>query len=141
MGLFILLACAFMGTVQAQDASVSDADLEKFANAYKAMLVINQDAQQRMISAVEAEKLSVERFNEIAMAHEDPDQAPEASEAEMKLYDAALTSLMKVQREVQEEMESLIVKSGLSVERYQEIALQLQADPELQMRIQMMLQG
>jgi hypothetical protein len=138
--LFALLLGA--GSLFAQDTTIPDQDLEKFVDAYKGMVVLNETAQQRMVAAVEAEKLSVERFNELSQAQEAPDSpAKPATPEEQKQFDAAMGQLMKVQMEVQGEMEALIVKSGLSVERYQEIAMRLQSDPELQLRIQAMLQG
>ncbi len=137
--LFALLMGA--SSLFAQDSAIPDTELEKFVDAYKGMLVINESAQARMVEAVEAKEMSVERFNELSQAQENPGAEVNASESEMKNFEAAMGELMKVQMEVQSEMEGIIKKAGLSIDRYQEIAMRLQSDPELQMRIQAMLQG
>lgn len=140
LGFFIAL---FLGAsaLYAQDTAIPDAELEKFVDAYKGMLVLNESAQARMVEAVEAKDMTVERFNELSQAQEDPGTDAKASEAEMKQFEAAMGELMQVQMQVQTEMEGVITKAGLSIDRYQEIAMRLQSDPELQMRIQSMLQG
>lgn len=137
--LFALLLSA--GSLFAQDSAIPDAELEKFVDAYKGMLAVNQTAQARMVAAVEAKDMTVERFNEISQAQENPGADVKASEAEMKNFQAAMGALMTVQNEVEAEMTTIIEKAGLTLDRYQEIAMRLQSDPELQMRIQAMLQG
>lgn len=138
---FVFALLLGAGSLFAQDSAILDAELELFVDAYKGMLIINESAQERMVSAVEAKEMTVERFNELSQAQENPGADAKASEAEMKNFEAAMGELMKVQMEVQSEMEGVIQKTGLSIDRYQEISMRLQSDPELQMRIQAMLQG
>jgi len=43
----------------------TDQEVKDFANAYRSIQTIKQDAEAEMIKAVEAEGLSVEQFNSI----------------------------------------------------------------------------
>lgn len=116
---------------------VSDAELEQFAQAFQGIRMINQQAQQEMIGIVQEEGMEIQRFNEIQQAAMNPEAAEvEATEAEMEQHQKIATEIEEVQMGFQGQMEESITESGLSMERYQQIATQLQTDAELQERLQ-----
>ena len=130
---------AFAQTEQKEE--ISDQELKQFASALQQIQVINQQAQQAMVKAVEEKGLEVERYNEIQQAQQDLNQEAEATEKELKQYETATQELEKIQVQIQQQMQAKIVEEGLTVNRYQEIAAVIQNDPELHQKLQEYLQG
>lgn len=123
-----------------QQIEVSDAELEKFAQAYQGIQVANQEAQREMISVVEDHDLDVKTFNEIHQAKME-NRNVTASEEDQEKHREAVTEIEAMQPEIQSNMEEIITNQGLTVERYQEIAIAMQDDPQLQQRLQQILTG
>ncbi len=120
---------------------ISDEELNKFAEAYQQVRMINQSSQQKMMKAVTNEDLTVERFNLINQANQDPNKDVEATTAELEKYDAALEAVENIQAKVQSQLETKIKDSGLSLERFQQIANKMRQDKELQQRLAGLMQG
>lgn len=125
---------------QQQQIEVSDAELNKFAQVYQGIQVANQEIQKEMMGVIEEEDLEVPTFNEIHMAKME-NQEVDASPEDLEKYEEAVEKIEVLQVGFQERLEGLIVDEGLTVERYQEIATALQADQELQQRLQEILMG
>ena len=130
---------AFAQTEQKEE--ISDQELKQFASALQQIQVINQQAQQAMVKAVEEKGLEVQRYNEIQQAQQDPNQEAEVTEKELKQYETATQELEEIQVQIQQQMQAKIVEEGLTVNRYQEIAAVIQNDPELHQKLQEYLQG
>lgn len=126
---------------QQEKVEVSDEELSKFANAYQGITVVNQEAQQKMVKAVEDGGFDVQRFNEIHQATLDPNQEVEVSSEEEAKHKEVVDEIEGMQEGFQKDMEDIIKKEGLSVERYEELAMALQTDQELQQRLQQIMQG
>ncbi len=120
---------------------VTDDELNKFAEAFQQVRMINQSSQQKMMKAVTDEDLTVERFNLINQAEQDPNKEIEASADELEKYQAAIEAVENIQESVQTQLQSKIKASGLSLERFQQIANQLRNDQELQQRLSSLMQG
>lgn len=125
---------------QQQEIEVSDAELEKFAEAYQGIQVANQDAQKRMIAVVEEEELEIGKFNEIHQARMQ-NQEVEASEEDLQRHAKAVEKIEEMQPQIQSEMEKIITDADLTVDRYQQIATAMQNDPQLQQRLQQIMVG
>lgn len=138
----LLMVClvSSMSAFAQTGKEVSDKELEQFAAAAQQVQMINQEAQQKMINTVEEQGLDVQRFSEIQQAQQDPQQELEATEEEVEKYEASTREFEKIQLKAQREMEEKITEGGLTVPRYQEIAMTLQSDPELQKKFQMIQQ-
>lgn len=138
----LLLTIFFCGTAAyAQTGDkVSDKEVEQFVAAVKEVQVINQESQQSMISAVQESGLDIQRFNQIYGAMQDPNTDVEASDEEMEKFNKANTEIVSIQTEAQQEMEKKILEQDLTIERYQEINMQVQDDPELMKKVQTLLQ-
>lgn len=126
---------------QQVQVEVSDSELQKFANAFQGIRMINQEAQQEMLSVVEEEGMDVQRFNEIHQAAMDPAVEVEATEQELEKHQEITSELEKLQDGFQSKMEQVITEQDLSVERYGQIAQGLQSSPELQERLRAIFQG
>ncbi len=125
---------------QEVDVDVSDDELSKFANAYQGITVVNQEAQQKMVKVVEDNGFDIQRFNEIHQASLDPNQEVEVSEEEEAKHKEVVDEIEGMQGEFQKDMEDIIEKEGLEIERYEELAMALQSSQELQQRLQAMMQ-
>ncbi len=140
----LLLTVFFCGTAtfaQTQTGDkVSDKEVKLFVSAVKEVQVINQESQQNMIKAVEEAELDIQRFNEIYGAMQDPNTDVDASDEEMEKFNKANTEIVGIQTEAQQKMEKEIVDQDLTIQRYQEINMQVQNDPELMQKVQTLLQ-
>ena len=136
----LFLFVAMLGTLgmSAQTASkdVSDQDLNKFADAYQAVQMENQKAQQEMMVIIQDNGLEVARFQEIQQAQTDPNTKLDATEKELASHKAIIDNFQKMQPELESRMEEVINDTGLTMERYQEVAAAIQADRELQQELQ-----
>lgn len=126
---------------QQEKIEVNDDELSKFADAYQGITVVNQEAQQKMVKVVEDGGFDVQRFNEIHQASLDPNQEVEVSSEEEAKHKEVVEEIEGMQGEFQQEMEEIIKKEGLTVERYEQLAMALQTDRELQQRLQQLMQG
>ncbi|WP_417885537.1 DUF4168 domain-containing protein [Zunongwangia sp.] len=121
------------------DVDVSDAELAKFAEAYQGLRMMNQEINQQMMKVVQDGGLDVQRFNEIHQASSNPDKEVEATEEELQKHKAILADIEGMQKEVETKMENVIKDKGLTMQRYEKLAMALQTDQELQSRLQKML--
>ncbi len=120
---------------QQQKVEVSDAELNKFANAFQGIRMVNQEAQEEMTQVIQEEGMEIQRFNEIYQASVNPQMEVEATGEEQKQFEAISSELEGMQGAFQQKMEKIITDEGLAIERYEQIAMGLQADPELQERL------
>lgn len=138
LNLFLFLAT--LGTIsmsaQTEAKKVTDQELNKFANAYQAVQVENQKAQQEMVAMIEESGLDVEKFQNIQKAQMDPNTEVEATEKELTAHKQVMAEIQAMQPKLQSEMEGLIKKQGLTMQRYQEVAAAIQTNQELQQQLQ-----
>ncbi|MEO2058663.1 MULTISPECIES: DUF4168 domain-containing protein [Mesonia] len=138
LNLFLFLAT--LGTIsmsaQTEAKKVTDQELNKFANAYQAVQVENQKAQQEMVAMIEESGLDVEKFQKIQKAQMDPNTEVEATEKELTAHKQVMAEIQAMQPKLQSEMEGLIKKQGLTMQRYQEVAAAIQTNQELQQQLQ-----
>ncbi len=130
---FVFTATSLLA--QADQEKVTDAELDQFATVFQQMRMMNQEVQQKMAQTVAEENMDIQRFNEIHKAQLDPAKEVKTSEEEQEKYEEIVAEIEDVQLDFQEKMEEAIQKSGLSIERYQQIATRLQTDAELQERL------
>ncbi|RRO22473.1 DUF4168 domain-containing protein [Flavobacteriaceae bacterium 14752] len=136
-----LILCFTTTLMVAQNQDISDQELKQFANAFQQVRMINQSSQQKMIKAVQDEDLTVERFNLINQAEQNPNKEVEATDDEFKKYKTAMQSVEALQAEVQKQLESKIKESGLTLERFQQISNLVRSDKSLQQRLTALMQG
>jgi len=137
---FLIMVCITTLTV-AQEKNITDDELNKFAEAYQHVRTINQSSQQKMMKAIADENLTVERFNLINQAEQNPNKDVEATDDELKKYQAAMESVETIQQDVQAQLQTKIKEAGLTLERFQQIANQMKSDKALQQRLANMMQG
>lgn len=124
-----------------QQIEVTDAELTEFAQIFQQVRVVNQQAQQEMIEVVQEEDFELQRFNEIHQAKMNPEKEAELTEKEEKRYALVVAELETIQPKFQKKMQDIISESDLSMERYQQLAMALRSNPELQQRLQAMMKS
>lgn len=137
---FAMVSAATFAQAPAQEnVEVSDAELGKIANAFKGIQQVNVQAQQEMVKTVEESGFEMERFNELYEASQSPDKEVEASSEEKEKFGVVMNEMQTKQATFQKQVEEVIVKEGITLERYQQVAVVLQSDKELQQRLQALL--
>jgi len=125
---------------QQQEIDVSDGEIDQFASVFVELQSMNQEIQQEMMGAVKDEGIEVQRFNQIMQAQQDPNQEVDASEEELQNFAKASQAVEQIQAKVQKEMEDVITKNDLTVQRYQQIMMAVRNDADLQQRLQQKIQ-
>ena len=133
--LSLFVAFAFVANTNAQEAKVTDAQIDAFASIYQYIQTENMKAQQDYVTIIEEEGLTTERFNEIHTASLDPNSQSDATPEETKKHQAALAKIESKNEDVQKLFVAKIEESGMSVEQYQELNQKIQTDPELSAKL------
>jgi hypothetical protein len=113
----------------------SDEELKLFLKANKSVAMVQQQAEQKMIQAIEEEEMDINRFNEIATAQQDPNADPGASEEEMATFTKAAEKVMEVQRETQSEVAAAVESEGMEFNDYRQIMMAYQSSPKVQEKL------
>ncbi|MGM0547217.1 MAG: DUF4168 domain-containing protein [Bacteroidota bacterium] len=113
---------------QSQPDSISDEDLQKFAAVTQE---VNEKIDDEISSLLSDKEMSPERFEEIMMTQNNPQQAGDSAdvtEQEQETMDEVQPKLMEVQ---QQEVMTAMENNGLEPQRFQSIVQALQSDPEV----------
>ena len=127
-------------------AAVTATDIPTFAKAYQAVQTLRMKAENDMVKAVEAEGLSIDRFNAIAEtqidgAAQSPDdmakiaQRAKYSKQENKQFKTAVDHIIAIRQATENEMELAIEAEGLSIDAFNTLLEQAADDTELQRQI------
>ncbi|MEW2922356.1 DUF4168 domain-containing protein [Muricauda sp. ANG21] len=127
--------------VNAQDqVEVTDAELNKIASAFQDIQKVNMEAQEKVMETVKDNGFEVDRFNEMYQASASPEKSVDATDDEKQRFGKLMSELQQMQVGFTEQIEEIISNEGMSIERYQAIAMALQTDSELQGRLKSKLQ-
>lgn len=122
-----------------QSPEYSDNELIDFINAAQAVTPLQQESQMKMIQEVEDNDLTVEKFNTILDAQSTGAEV-EATEEELTAFASAIEGIQEIQLEYEGVITEAITEEGISPQKYQEIMNYYQQDPELQMRINVLME-
>lgn len=134
LGFMLMAGSAFaQGQMQqqmqpSQPDSISDEDLQKFAAVTQE---VNEKIDDEIASLLSDKEMSPERFEEIMMSQQNPQQAGDSAEvtdAEQETMDEVQPKLMKMQ---QQEVMNAMEKNELDPQRFQAIVQALQSDPQI----------
>jgi hypothetical protein len=129
------------GQQQQVNTDFSEEELEGFVEVYVKASEIQQQNETVMMQTIEEEDLELERFNEILTSRQQQQPAEEinASAEELAAFNKAAEKIMTVQQEAQTEINQLI-EEEIGAEKYQQIAMAYQQSPDVQQKINEMLQ-
>ncbi len=118
----------------------TDADLKQFAEANNRLMVIQQEGEKAMLAILTEEKLSVEKFSEMAKAHQQQKiNEVKATPEEFAAFNRSAQRMMEMQPTMEQDMEKAIVKDGMTVEKYEQIMLAVKQDPAMQAKVQQLM--
>jgi hypothetical protein len=146
----LFLALLFSVDVKAQDSPVmpqeevgqnnfDDQELQQFASAAGKVMLIQQETEQKMMQAIEDENLEIDKFNDILRSQKNQETEMTATEDEMQSFNNAAEKIIQIKTEVQSDMMRVIQEEGLEPQKYEQILLAYQSDPELKARVDALL--
>ena len=119
----------------------TDDELRKFASVIIDVITIQQQGQMQMISLIQDHDMSIQRFNEMMIDSQDKSlEEMEGTEDEKVAFADISVRILGIQEEMEDQLIAAIQEEGLSIERYEEILMDYQQDPELQQRIQRLVE-
>ncbi len=126
----------------------SPEELRQFAQAAGRVMEIQAQSEQKMVAAIEQEDLEVDQFNQIltmqqqrATQEDVETPAEEPTAEEMAAFNKAAQQIMQIRQETDTEMVTAIEDEGLAPEKFQEIMMAYQQNPEVKQQIDAMLEG
>ncbi len=119
-------------------SDVSDEELTNLGDAAEALEPIQVETQEKVRNAVEEEDLSFERFQQMMMAMRNPQMSQQVNitDEEKSKIQTLQPTLMQIQTEARQQMSEKVQEHGLTMQRYQQIIMGAQQDPELMTRVQ-----
>jgi hypothetical protein len=125
---------------QQQTKPISDGDIKLFVDASTRLMELQQESEQAMLTILEEEKISIDKFNTLAQAHQQQKLAEAEGTAEEKAaFNKAVQRMMAMQPDIEKNMQQAIQKDGMTVERYEQIMMAYQQDPAVQAKIQKLM--
>ncbi len=123
-------------------SDVSDEEIEQIASTIGELEPIQVKAQEKIGAALEEEGISLERFQQMMMAMQNPQMADqvEITDEEMSIIQSMQPKLMEIQGEAEQEMSAKMEENGLTMQRYRMVVMGAQQDPELMERLQSQLE-
>ncbi|TVR91305.1 MAG: DUF4168 domain-containing protein [Spirochaetaceae bacterium] len=138
----VVAQTGFEAPPQQAEINVSDGELASFADAMGDLQEIQFEAQTEVNEMVESSELDTARFNEIHNALNNPefDMPADVTDGERDTYESLIGSIGEVEQAMQADIQTVVSDAGLEVERFNEIAMAVQSDPELFERLQEYMQ-
>ncbi|MHA6248750.1 DUF4168 domain-containing protein [Pontibacter sp. CAU 1760] len=123
-------------TQEQNDSPFSQEELKSFVAANTKATKIQKESRESLIAAIEAEELTVDRFNEMAKAHREK-KLKEVAEnpEEIAAFSNAAQAIVKLQPETKEKIKQAIEGEGLTMEKYDTIMKAYEQDEDLQVEI------
>lgn len=124
-------------------SDVSDDEITQLVTTINELEPIQVETEEKIGEVLEEEGLSMERFQQMMMAMQNPQMADQLdiSEEEMGIVQKIQPDLMEIQGEAEQQMNAKIEENGLTMERYRMIVMGAQQDPELMERLQTELEN
>lgn len=150
-GMFAAIFALFAIPAQAQfempqeappQIEVSDDELELFIDASMNAQSVQAQSQQQMIAIVDEEGIEVSTYNEIMQAQQMGQSLEDLdlSASEIEKFESAYEQIQEVEVQMERDLTQAIEEEGMEMERFQEINMAIQQDPELQQRVQQKIQ-
>lgn len=118
----------------------SKEELEQFVDANKVVADVQRSSEEKMVKAIEEEGLEVQQFNEILTTQQNPETETEVSDDDLNKFNKAVEKVMKVQQDMQTDLQKAIEESGMTVQKYDQILIAYQQSPKVQEEVNKILQ-
>ena len=126
---------------QAPETSIDSEEIERFANAFESVQALQNEARDSMMQAIEEEGLDIETYSQVfQMQQQGLEPSEELSQEEQEQFEQVDARINEIEQEAQADIEQAITDADLEVERFEEIFMAIQQDPELQQQVQEAIQ-
>lgn len=115
---------------------ITDEDLQMVVNISDSATGIQEEANAKMKEVIENEGMPFERFQEIVMSQQNPQLAGQLqlTDAEQLILEKIQPDLLIINQEAQQQYKDAITNEGLTLEKFQQIAMAIQTHPEVAQR-------
>lgn len=119
-------------------ADVSDDEVVQLASTIEQLEPIQMEAEEKIAETLESEGITIERFQQMMMAMQNPQMADQVNitEEEMQKVQQLQPELMEIQGEAEQQITEKIEDNGFTMDRYRSIIMGMQQDAELLERLQ-----
>lgn len=147
VGLLVMAGSAFGQVRQqapqpAQADSITDQELQKFAQVSAESQKIRQEMGQKVDSMLAETDIDRQRFQKIMMSKRNPQMADSlnVTPKEQKTMKEIQPKLMKMSQNAQQRMVGIIQDNGLNPQRFQQLMQAVRTNPEVMKRFQKITQ-
>lgn len=114
----------------------SEEEIKTFVKINKEIMPLQENIQTDMISTVKENGLEVPRFQEMAQAQQSGKLTEVSSDPkELESFSKAGEKIMKLQQDLQVDIEEIIVKNEMSPEKFEAIYMAYNSNPEIKQKI------
>ncbi len=124
---------------QQETEDISEEELQMFVDVQMMIQEMNEEVQPKMLETIQEYGFEPQRYIELNQADE-MGQEMDADEDEVQRYEQVKESIMDLQQEANDQIAENIEEMGFDMERYNEINMLVQRDPELQQKMMEMMQ-
>lgn len=124
-----------------QSKEYTDEELKTFVEIGQEISKVQQEAQEKLMSAISKENMDVETFNKIAGLQQAGESVSEAgiTDEQVQSFRNIMPVVQSTQAETQKEMMEVINNSRVDLAEYEKFMMTLQQDPELQKKMNEMM--
>ena len=124
-------------------AAISQAELQKFANAVKKLQPIQQSAQREVTQVIQQQGMSEKRFDEIYQARQNPQTQPAATvtSEETKKFEQTTAKLQEIQQVTEAKMLQVVREESLEAQRFNQIFAAVRQNPTLLRKVQELIRS
>jgi len=124
-------------TQSAEKQDFSDAELKQFVQASAKAMEIQEQSQKTMVAVLEEEKLSVEKFTQMAQAHQQQKlDDVKATPEELTAFNKVAQKFMEMQPKIEQDLQQAVKDTGISLEKFEQIMIAYQENPAIQAKVQ-----
>jgi hypothetical protein len=127
-------------TQQQTEQKFSEEELKSFVEANTKATEIQKEGREAVVATIEEQNLTLDRFNELAKAHQQKKlQETAENPEEIAAFSNAAQAVVKIQPETKEKVEQVIEEEGLTVEKYEAMLQAYQQDEAMQAQVRTIL--
>jgi hypothetical protein len=122
---------------QQTEQKFSEEELKSFVEANIKATEIQKEGREAVVATIEEQKLTLDRFNELAKAHQQKKlQETAENPEEIAAFSNAAQAVVKIQPETMKKVEQAIEEAGLTQEKYDAILKAYEQDEAVKAQVQ-----
>ncbi|MFP4415640.1 MAG: DUF4168 domain-containing protein [Chitinivibrionales bacterium] len=138
--MFIWAASFAQSTDTLSSDEVSDQDLQTFLNINMRMLKLQEQAMQQVEQYIQEQGMTPQRYGEIAAEENNPQTQSDATEEELETAEKISEHVQQVNMELEQQAETIVQEEGLTMQQYQTLGSTIEQSPDLQQKLNEMMQ-